>query len=1443
MEDTASEYASSLHDLTTNSKPLISMLTMLADEYRPCATSIVKVIEDYLKQSCAKIKLPTLYLIDSIIKNVGEPYKKLFTENIIKIFLDVFQEITQKLEVDTIGKNSASVKDIVESVDQKTTDSSKMRHTRTAPESQAIPLDREAGENMRVVDSSVNCTEQRRTDPRLKRRHNQQQQPQQLFEHQLLQPDFAMAEKAKSSDLTGSKDGSSCTASKTGDKKFPSSKRSRGHDKEQQRVNGKRQAGDSHGDTSNSGSATKGRTSSSKSNKEKSSSSLIDDRKSSRSGSSASSNKKSPKSSTSRMATGSEKSTANHQVISGRSPNKSPSASHVVRTGDSSSTVDASVSLSSAPSLADKEAAAILTGDIDLRILEPINKKLKTERSSTPESPVPSALDLFPKGDIDLRIRPAGGISDPGQPLVVPSANAVLSAPQTDQNATEQASLKCGAKKKDEEDDEEDELDKELQWAKLKGRPLRNLTAGTSQERNTRRELVVNDERGPALAKGASSSTAPSDPLCSLSLRGTNVRSGASEPVTGPLRGSANSMPLPQGGARMPLTALPIVDVTPKQNAIPDLFPPGRSRTHIKISDPAPDSGQIRLDGRMREVRFVDGVAIAVMDEAPPNFVRARQIMFKGGSSKKILINEHHQIMAAFDGREHEFTLNGNRHRIRFGAPLRELYVDGIPYSCQFNGVPVYIRSREDVFSVTLHPPCPSVNDKMEAPKDLLAKLGLLPLPPEGSAISPGGCVIGVLPPGSQVPIASMAAPLGGAPAHLVGGPSTGGWVRYQEDNRMAATSHLGPPGPPGPHPPPGIYPPPGIPHNMPPLPPPTGFGPGHHGPPAMFGPPPPSTMGGPMPGPPIGPSPYGPMGPPAMMPYGQPHPGMHAPPHMLGPAGGMMRQPIGPPIGPHRPQERPIPVPPGVVAPITTPVTIATAPAAVATPQVNVSDLLNQLVTAGIIGGSTTTAISSNAPGSMDSADKKPTGSILNPTAIKEDIPKLSFKQSDQLKQRYSGVISALHDGLQCATCGQRFKQADKNSDKYAQHLDWHFRMARREREGLKKASSRKWFYDIPDWVQFEEVEDIEDRARSYFELQEAQHDSTSQDSQVASVQEIPSVPAKAIDQGENICVLCREAFELFFCEESEEWRLKNAVLSDGQVIHPACHEDFLRPARKLSPGIKAELDDGNVAPKQEKIDEQNEKMDTQEHPQEGIDEGSQPLPGLDFAPSVEELLPITVKKEPSEVQNTMDQHMKTVKPDLPEETKTPGEDDETMDEDLNDTVRAAEQSVVVEELGEFGVDNLAPIAEDDVHKDETTRQDSSVGADAFSEETDKQEPYEGQEQKNDDVKLGSPQSQSDQPVTDHYTASKLKILKGSGGFVLKVKQETVTNGGDGKGASEQKSSQDSGVALDEPEDEANQDQQDEDEEWVPPQPDPVFKNLPTVRRGVEESGLCSIM
>ena len=69
-----------------------------------------------------------------------------------------------------------------------------------------------------------------------------------------------------------------------------------------------------------------------------------------------------------------------------------------------------------------------------------------------------------------------------------------------------------------------------------------------------------------------------------------------------------------------------------------------------------------------------------------------------------------------------------------------------------------------------------------------------------------------------------------------------------------------------------------------------------------------------------------------------------------------------------------------------------------------------------------------------------------------------------------------------------------------------------------MKKASSRKWFYEISDWIQFEEVEDVDDRARSYFEIQEAQHGNPTQENESTEVKEVPSVSAKLVDQSENV-------------------------------------------------------------------------------------------------------------------------------------------------------------------------------------------------------------------------------------------------------------------------------------------------------------------------------------
>lgn len=54
-EEVCEEYRSSLMDLTCNSKPLINMLTMLAEDNVKSAPKIVQVIETHLAKVCSTL--------------------------------------------------------------------------------------------------------------------------------------------------------------------------------------------------------------------------------------------------------------------------------------------------------------------------------------------------------------------------------------------------------------------------------------------------------------------------------------------------------------------------------------------------------------------------------------------------------------------------------------------------------------------------------------------------------------------------------------------------------------------------------------------------------------------------------------------------------------------------------------------------------------------------------------------------------------------------------------------------------------------------------------------------------------------------------------------------------------------------------------------------------------------------------------------------------------------------------------------------------------------------------------------------------------------------------------------------------------------------------------------------------------------------------------------
>ncbi|KAH6584136.1 hypothetical protein BASA61_007657 [Batrachochytrium salamandrivorans] len=89
------EFRTSLMDLTFNSKPIITNLTIIAQESIHAAPAVVRAVEERIKNAPPKNKIPTIYLMDSIMKNVGEVYRTLFSKNIISVFSDAYAAVEQ----------------------------------------------------------------------------------------------------------------------------------------------------------------------------------------------------------------------------------------------------------------------------------------------------------------------------------------------------------------------------------------------------------------------------------------------------------------------------------------------------------------------------------------------------------------------------------------------------------------------------------------------------------------------------------------------------------------------------------------------------------------------------------------------------------------------------------------------------------------------------------------------------------------------------------------------------------------------------------------------------------------------------------------------------------------------------------------------------------------------------------------------------------------------------------------------------------------------------------------------------------------------------------------------------------------------------------------------------------------------------------------------------
>jgi len=94
-------YADTLEELKFNSKPHISTLTELARDYgkNRQAKDVIKIIVDriLLKETPITHKMPTLYLLDSILKNHPDNYKDLIEKILVQAFECVFNHGDEKI--------------------------------------------------------------------------------------------------------------------------------------------------------------------------------------------------------------------------------------------------------------------------------------------------------------------------------------------------------------------------------------------------------------------------------------------------------------------------------------------------------------------------------------------------------------------------------------------------------------------------------------------------------------------------------------------------------------------------------------------------------------------------------------------------------------------------------------------------------------------------------------------------------------------------------------------------------------------------------------------------------------------------------------------------------------------------------------------------------------------------------------------------------------------------------------------------------------------------------------------------------------------------------------------------------------------------------------------------------------------------------------------------
>ncbi|XP_020280817.1 uncharacterized protein LOC109853274 isoform X2 [Pseudomyrmex gracilis] len=558
-------------------------------------------------------------------------------------------------------------------------------------------------------------------------------------------------------------------------------------------------------------------------------------------------------------------------------------------------------------------------------------------------------------------------------------------------------------------------------------------------------------------------------------------------------------------------------------------LPPPDSKLLTEIARDTMKS--INIDNIPREIRYYGQTGVVFMNWDDP-----REIGFQDGI-RRILIDEKDTITCAFNDQYKEFMYEGEVHRIKLGAPTRELYVDDCWYECYFGGMPITIELGGKKISVKLEGPPPQVKIGTVKRTDLVvAKINLIinarNMVPVFLDAKPQVFEIEGKPHTLEFTDALQTVLLNGRPFKVEFGglPKP---IIVREKKHFIRFSVL-----------------------------PRGVRAGHVKISGMKGEgpiesPPPSTSL-------LSQKPKVEAAPvPSQLPAleqestsqdGSEFPSASKPDLQLDILSSVLPSAMAPSSGLSY-QAEPVENP---SASVTT---------------LNMNELFQRLVETGIVPNITEQK-------KQEEEEKK-----------KPEITPVSFDKPETLKIKQPAISAALYSGMQCSSCGARF--APELATRYSHHLDWHFRQNRRERDSARKAHSRPWYYDVSDWIQFEEIEDLEDRAQSWFETekQTAETEGVAADELPQETQQ-PSVPTGSDE--DSRCQVCHDAFEQFYNEEKEEWHLRPAVLYEEKNYHPLCLEDYKRALEKSALALEETILEGEEGKTEETPEDESKQEET---------------------------------------------------------------------------------------------------------------------------------------------------------------------------------------------------------------------------------------------------------